>query len=225
MKRSPPYTALGGSVMGALVIGVAVRSIWPDQIWVNQPLHSSLEALGGLAAIAMAFVLFASKPEQSEGKAQIVAVGFLGMGLLECFHAISPAGDGFVFLRSVASLTGAVAFALAVAPRTVTSVGASPWVPRIIGGGAICLGLWTLSFPENVPQMTVESKFNPQAIALNALAATLFIVSAIGFLADFWRSRESLAYLFACLGLLFGMAEIMFLRSAPWDSGWWYWAM
>ena len=223
MKRSPPYTALGGSVMGALVIGVAVRSIWPDQIWVNQPLHSSLEALGGLAAIAMAFVLFASKPEQSEGKAQIVAVGFLGMGLLECFHAISPAGDGFVFLRSVASLTGAVAFALAVAPRTVTSVGASPWVPRIIGGGAICLGLWTLSFPENVPQMTVESKFNPQAIALNALAATLFIVSAIGFLADFWRSRQSLAYLFACLGLLFGMAEIMFLRSAPWDSGWWYW--
>src|SRR5437899_11975598 len=48
-------------------------------------------------------------------------------------------------------------------------------------------------------------------------------VSAIEFLADFRRSRQSLAYLFACLSLLFGMAEIMFLRSAPWDSGWWYW--
>jgi signal transduction histidine kinase len=202
---------------------MAVRSIWPDQTWVNQPLHSSLEALGGLAAIAMAFVLFASKPEQSEGKAQIVAVGFLGMGLLECFHAVSPPGDGFVFLRSVASLIGAVTFALSLAPETMSGIGASPWIPRIIGGGAICLGLWTLSFPENVPQMTVEGKFNPQAIALNALAATLFIVSAIGFLADFRRSRQSLAYLFACLGLLFGMAEIMFLRSAPWDSGWWYW--
>src|SRR5439155_18853946 len=124
MKPVRPYKAIPGIVLGALAVGIAVRSIWPDQIWVNYPLHSSLEALGGLAAIAMTFVLFASKPEQSEGKAQIVAVDFLGMGLLECFRAISPAGDGFVFLRSVASLTGAVAFALAVAPRSVTRVGA-----------------------------------------------------------------------------------------------------
>ncbi|MEP6601993.1 MAG: MASE3 domain-containing protein, partial [Nitrospirota bacterium] len=223
MKSFRPYTALAGIVLGAVAVGIAVRSIWPDQIWVNQPLHSSLEALGGLAAIAMAFVLLASKPEQSEGKAQIVAVGFLGMGLLECFHAVSPPGDGFVFLRSVASLMGAVAFALAVAPRSVTRVGTSPWVPASIAGGAICLGLWTLSFPESVPPMTVGGKFALQAIILNALAATLFIVSAIGFLADFRRSSQSLAYLFAYLGLLFGMAEIMFLRSAPWDSGWWYW--
>ena len=176
-------------------------------------------------AIAMAFVLLASKREQSERKARIVAVGFLGMGLLECFHAVSPPGDGFVFLRSIASLIGAVTFALTLAPETMTRIGASPWVPRIIGGGAICLGLWILNFPENVPRMTVEGKFDPQAIVLNALAATLFIVSAIGFLADFRRSRQSLAYLFACLSLLFGMAEIMFLRSAPWDSGWWYWHM
>ena len=139
MRRSPPYTALAGSVMGALVIGIAARSIWPDQIWINQPLHSSVEALGGLAAIAMAFVLLASKREQSERKARIVAVGFLGMGLLECFHAVSPPGDGFVFLRSVASLIGAVTFALTLAPGIMTGIGASPWGPRIMGGGAICL--------------------------------------------------------------------------------------
>ena len=223
MKSFRPYTALAGIVLGALAVGIVVRSIWPDQTWVNQPLHSSLEALGGLAAVAMAFVLFASKQEQSERHAQMVALGFLGMGLLECFHAVSPPGDGFVFLRSVASLTGAVAFALAVAPRTVTGVGASPWIPRIIAGGAICLGLWTLVLPESVPPMTVQDKFSVQAIILNAVAATLFITSAIGFLADFRRSSQSLAYLFAYLGLLFGMAEIMFLRSAPWDSGWWYW--
>jgi signal transduction histidine kinase len=223
MKPFRPYMVLAGIVLGAVAVGIAVRSIWPEQIWINQPLHSSLEALGGLAAIAMAFVLLASEPGQLEGKAQIVAVGFLGMGLLECFHAVSPPGDGFVFLRSVASLTGAIAFALAVVPRTVTGVGASPWVPPSIAGGAICLGLWTLSFPESVPQMTVQGKFAPQATILNAVAATLFIASAIGFLAAFRRSSQSLAYLFAYLGLLFGMAEIMFLRSAPWDSGWWYW--
>ena len=223
MKSFRPNTVLAGVVLGALAVGIAVRSIWPDQIWVNQPLHSSIEALGGLAAIAMAFVLFASKPEQSEGKAQIVAVGFLGMGLLECFHAISPTGDGFVFLRSVASLTGAIAFALTLAPQAVSGVGASQGVARAVGAGAICLGLWSLSFPEAVPQMTVEGKFAQPAFILNALAATLFIASAMGFLADFRRANQSLAYLFAYLGLLFGMAEIMFLRSAPWDSGWWYW--
>ncbi|HEY3197860.1 MAG TPA: ATP-binding protein [Nitrospirales bacterium] len=223
MKSFRPYTVLAGVVLGALAVGITVRSIWPDQIWVNQPLHSSVEALGGLAAIAMAFVLFASKREHSDGKAQIVAVGFLGMGLLECFHAISPVGDGFVFLRSVASLTGAMAFALTVASHPVSRVGASPGIARIVGAGAVCLGLWSLSFPETVPQMTVAGKFARPAIIINALAATLFIASAIGFLADFRRSGQPLAYFFGYLGLLFGMAEIMFLRSAPWDSGWWYW--
>ncbi len=223
MKSFRPYTVFAGIGLGALAVGIAVRFIWTDQIWVNEPLHSSIEALGGLTAIAMAFVLFASKREQSERKTQIVAVGFLGMGLLECFHAVSPPGDGFVFLRSMASLVGAVVFALALSPWIATGVGALRWVPRVIGGGAICLGLWTLSFPENVPSMTVQGKFALQAIALNALAATLFIASAIGFLIDFRRSSQSLAYLFACLSLLFGITEIMFLRSAPWDSAWWYW--
>jgi signal transduction histidine kinase len=223
MKSFRPYTVLAGIVTAILAIGIAVRGISPEQVWVNEPLHSALEMLGGLGAIVMAFVLFASRQEQSEQKAQIVALGFLGMGLLECFHAIASPGDGFVFLRSVASLVGAAAFAFASSPYNLTGLLASRWITVAIGVSAICLGLWTVGFPEKVPEMTVQGKFALQAMAVNAVAATLFIASAIGFLSDFRRSSQSLDYLFASLGLLFGMAEIMFLRSAPWDSGWWYW--
>jgi len=223
MTFSRPYVGLTGIVFGAVSLGVVVRSILPDNIWINQPLHSSVEALGGLAAIAMAFVLFASKQEQSDQHVQMVAVGFLGMGVLECFHAVSPPGDGFVLLRSLASLMGAVGFALAWVPTVATSVTRSHWVPRLVVAGMILLGLWTIAFPRTVPQMTQHGEFVARAVAVNGLAALLFIAGSIGFLLVFRRSNQPETYLFACLGLLFGMAEIMFLFSAPWDSGWWFW--
>jgi signal transduction histidine kinase len=118
---------------------------------------------------------------------------------------------------------GAGAFALAGAPGTVARIFTSQSVPRLVVAGMILLGLWTLTFPGAVPQMTQHGKFVAPAVAVNGLAAILYIAGSIGFLAVFRRATQPEAYLFACLGLLFGTAEIMFLFSAPWDSGWWFW--
>lgn len=225
MKAKPVLLnlALVGITAGALLLSLAVRLVWPDQRWLYEPLHSAMEALGGLAAIVMAFVLLQRKQEPGGGKFALLALGFLGMGLLEEFHAIAPLGNGIVLLRSVASLVGGVGFVLVWLPEVEKERVWVRWMPWVIAVACLTLGLWTLAFPEHVPKLMRNGEFTATAIAPKSLACMLFIAGAVRFLRDFQRSGQSEDYLFACLGLLFGAAELMFTYSAIWDSAWWFW--
>lgn len=227
MKTKPVLhnLALVGITGGALLASVAVRFVWPDQRWLHEPLHSSMEALGGLAATVMAFVLLQRKLEPGGGKFELLALGFLGMGLLEEFHAIVPLGNGTVLLRSLASLAGGVGFALVWLPEAEKEGERVwlRWMPGIVAAGCLTLGLVTLGWPERVPQLMREGEFTATAIAPKSLASMLFVAGAVRFLRDFQRSGRSEDYLFACLALLFGAAELMFTYSVIWDSAWWFW--
>ena len=210
-------------ISAALLSSVGIQLVWPGRQWVNQPLHSAIEALGGLAAIVMAFVLLQKKQEPGGRKFALLALGFLGMGMLEEFHAISEQDNGTVFLRSVASLVGGIGFALVWLPETGTKGIWKLRMPWLIAAGALAFGLWTLAFPDQLPQMIRDGQFTATAIAPKSLACILFLAGAARFLADFRRSGRSDDYLFACLALLFSVAEFMFTYSALWDSGWWFW--
>lgn len=209
---------LAAGVIGSLLAGLEV--LWPERLWMNVQLHSALEALGGLAAIVMAFVLRQRRQEPGGDKFSRLALGFLGMGLLEEFHAVASADNGMVLLRSVASLVGGMGFALVWLPaakgRRWTR---APWV---VASGCLAFGFWTLAFPDQLPQMIRAGEFAAAAVALKSLACLLFLAGAIRFLRDFQRSGKSEDYLFASLALLFGAAELM-VTTAFWDSGWWLW--
>ncbi len=214
---------LVGITAGALALSVGVRLVWPDERWLYEPLHSAMEALGGLAAVVMAFVLLQGKQEPGGGKFGFLAMGFLGMGLLEEFHAIAPLGNGMVLLRSLASLIGGIGFVLVWLPGAEKErawVRPMPWVMAVT---CIALGLWTLALPGHVPQLIRGGEFTATAIAPKSLACMLFIAGAVRFLRDFQRRGRSEDYQFACLGFLFGAAELMFTYSAMWSSGWWFW--
>ena len=118
MKAKPVvlHVVLAAVVIGALLAGLAVQAAWPERRWMNIQLHSAMEALGGLAAIVMAFVLLQRREEPGGDTFSRLALGFLGMGLLEEFHTVSPLGNGTVLLRSVASLVGGIGFALVWLP-------------------------------------------------------------------------------------------------------------
>ena len=90
----------------ALPSGLLIHFLWPHVVWVHLPLHSTVEALGGLAAILTGLVLLARKVEWDDARLQGIASGLLGMGILEGFHAVSSPDHGFVLLRSAASLLG-----------------------------------------------------------------------------------------------------------------------
>lgn len=223
IRSVPLQLVLGLSAALTLFASLTLRFLFPQLRWHQEHLHSAMEALGGLLAIVMAIVLFQRNGQQRDRKSEALAIGFLAMGTLEEFHAVSPPGNGFILLRSLASFFGGVGFALVWLAEPHDRWPKKPWLPCGLAAGNIGLGLAILGFPEQVPEMLRNGEFAPTAVAPTSLACLLFLAAAFRFYLDYQHGGKSDAYLFACLALLFGLAELMFTYSLLWDARWWFW--
>jgi signal transduction histidine kinase len=210
-------------VAAAWLSGLIAHLLWPSHTWVNLPLHSTLEALGGLGAVLTGLVLLARKAEWEDERLQGVASGLLGMGILEGFHAVSSPDHGFVLLRSAASLLGGVAFSFVWHPPGMIGKRTRELVPYLVLGGTVAFGMLVIAVPGQLPRFTVQDQFAPMALAVNGLAAVLFLAGAAGFWLEAGRTGRPEHQLLATLAILFGCAELMFLFSAPWEREWWTW--
>jgi len=217
------YLVATACSVGALLGGTALHAMWPDWRWRHEPLHSTVEAVGGLVTIAMAMVLLHTHDQSTAGKYRALAAGFLGMGILEVFHAMARPGNAFVLFRNLASLAGGIGFLLAWRSHPPAGVFARRWLPWVIATGALSIGMWFLIFPQSIPEMVRNGEFTPTAIAPQSIACMLFLFAAARFLWDYRRSERAEDALFASLALLFGLAEFVFMYSIPWDNRWWFW--
>jgi signal transduction histidine kinase len=224
-KRTQSYVFLAAIVVCSLAVQVSANVLWKDVRFISEPLHSTVEAIGAAIAIFMAIVLLWGKKEEYGGKLFPLAMGFLGMGLLDAFHAIASFNRGFVLLHSVAGLVGGFWFSLVWLPglasrKTEVWKRLSPW---IVAGGAALFGIWTISARWTLPVMLQEGRFTTLAVAINLTAGALFAVSTVRFVIDFHRSGSREFFLFACMATLFSIAQFRFPFSAPWDISWWLW--
>jgi signal transduction histidine kinase len=217
------YAMPAGLTAGALLASAAVKALWPDWHWQHEPFHSTVEAIGGVASIAMAMMLLQRQGDVSHQTHDTLAAGFLGMGVLEVFHASATTGDGFVLLRNVASLVGGIGFALIWVPSNTWSRrwGAAFFVSVI--AAATAFGCWVIGFPEQIPPMIRHGEFTPSATAPQSLACLLFLAGALRFFLDYRRWGRGEDYVFTALALMFGMAEFVFMYSIPWGGRWWFW--
>lgn len=227
-----PYRRCDGSTVPLAIVTsigltlslvLIVHAVLPSWRWYQPLIHSAIEALGGLCAIVLALVLFKQESGRSETNALPLAIGFLAMGVLEMCHAVSEPGNGFIALRGLASLSGAMGFALSWLPRSPHPWPRTAWLPWATAGGAATLGSFIVLFPDRVPEMTFNGAFTPAAFLPTTLASLLFLASAGRFLWDYRQSGTAEAYLFCCLALAFGLAELMFTYSWLWDVRWWAW--
>ena len=172
----------------------------------------------------MAAVLFHTPQGAAvAGKYRALTAGFLGMGILEEFHAVVAPGNAFVLFRNLASLVGGIGF-LSIF-RTGNRGEAAPrrWQLWVIAMGSLSVGTWFVAAPHQVPDMMRNGVFTPAAVAPQSVACLCFIAAAGRFLQDYRRSRQAEDGLFASLALLFGLAEFVFMYSLPWDNRWWFW--
>ncbi len=201
----------------------ATYALWPDQQWVNESFHSTMEALGASAAVFMCVVLLQKIRVEENGKLFFVAMGFLSMGVLDGFHAIYSPGEPFVFLHSIAGLSGSIGFALIWLSSLNSYAFRKKWIPWAVGGAATLVGIWAISFPGTLPQMVNDEGFTRVAMVINVLSGALFLIATSYFLLDFFRTENLRSYLFASLALLFGVSGLIFAYSDLWDHSWWQW--
>ncbi|MBI2979681.1 MAG: hypothetical protein HYY41_02490, partial [Chloroflexi bacterium] len=172
-RRLLLYVAL--VVIVALVpVGAIYHILWPHFLLQNEPLHSTIESVGALAAILMAILLLQRQPDEGARQLFWVATGLLGAGILDSFHAISQPGQGFVLLHSTAVLVGGFGFALVWIPETYPSTSMRKWILWAVITGTILFGIWTFLFRGTLPVMVQDGQFTTIAKVLNLLSGILF---------------------------------------------------
>ncbi|MDM8554734.1 PAS domain S-box protein [Desulfococcaceae bacterium HSG7] len=222
-KRFRLYLALM-AIFTALSLAVAVTHYYMQLHWqwANVPFHSTVEALGALIAVFMALMLLQREQDKGGGKL-FLALGFLGMGLLDCFHAVILPSNEFVFLHTMANLIGGLFFALTWMPAAGRNLSGKAWYFRIVSVGSVSGGIWALLLPETLPAMVRNGDFTTTAIAINILAGVLFLAAVLRFMLDFRYTGSSEIFSFACMSLLFGMSGLAFPFSSIWRIEWWLW--
>ena len=217
------YLILGAGSAMSILAGPLLQALWPDWRGHHVPLHSTMEALSGLASIATAGVLFQRGQRARDANFQALGSGLLGMGLLDIFHAIAQPGNGFVLLRNMAGLVGAVGFSLVWRSECRPAGAPRLWIPWIVAAGATAFGTWVLLSQGQIPEMIRHGEFTPTAVAPQSLASILFLAASWRLLVIYKRTGRPEDYLFAYLALLFALAELVFMYSVPWDTRWWFW--
>lgn len=225
IERRDLYLILAGIAIGLVLFIFALKALGIEWLLVNEPLHTTMEAVGGVAATLMAIFLILKRREEYGAKFFLLAMGFLGMGLLDVFHAASVPGHKFVLLHSVASFVGASWFALTWVPWCASERDA-PWkrrAPWAVVIGVMLFGIWTSAAHGTLPMLVEAGTFSTTAIAINLGSAVFFMAAATRLLIDFSRIGRPEIYLFACMASLFGLANLMFPLSELWDDTWWFW--
>ncbi len=213
-----------------LVIIIAVLSFRggmhifiPHWRWESFPVHSALETVGAMTAFLMAIFLMYRNKDEGGVKLYLPALGFLGMGMFDAFHAVALPGHGLVLLHSLAGLAGGFFFALVWLPEAVKK---KLYKKEFIGAVIACVvitGILVLRFRGAFPLMVVDKQFTPAAIYINFASGIFFIAGAVYFLFHYYKTNDLESYLFCCLATLFGLAGFMFKYSTLWEDDWWFW--
>jgi hypothetical protein len=211
--------------LGAALLGLFDR-LYPWQ-WQHLQLHTTIETLGGMTACLISIILFIQSQEKLDANLVMLATGFVSMGVLDTAHAISQIGDSFIFLHSVASLSGSFFF-VSVWFSKGRRFGSRNELRFIYFGFialSVSIGLRALLFPDDVPKIMplFDGKFTMAAVLINLTASLLFIASVFKFYQVYEQGKDKRDLLFACLAYLFGIAAMIFPFSSPWNGMWWIW--
>lgn len=223
-KASALFVALVFGGIIPVVAGYALNFHLPEWRLDNLPLHAVVEALGTFAAIGIGILILTLLAFGRLPTCYIwLAGGFFTMGLLDGFHAMTHAGQAFVWLHSIATFLGGVFFALLWLPDRVSKHISA----RSITIGSVLLasgiGLATTSGIMEFPSMVEDGQFTHAAKLLNFAGGLGLLAGAGYFLIQKKSTRTGAELLFATQAVLFGGASILFEFSVLWDAAWWLW--
>lgn len=189
----------------------------------NPTLHTAVEMLGAIPAVSFA-VLLLGQGRQGDLKDHLypVALGFLAMGILDGFHAISDeTAPGFAWLRSLAAIAGGLFPALVWLGwgRALQRL-AFHYVVAALAG---VIGIFFLLRPGALPALDGDGGFVVALGAINVIAGLLSFATCAYFANRHARSRDFEDLTFAAFYMVLGTAATIFPFSRLWDGEWWLW--
>jgi hypothetical protein len=195
---------------------------------VKEQIRSSIEAFGAMAAISMSLLLLQSHQKNGEkkrGEFFLLSMGFLMMGILGTFVAVSVPGHGYNLLHGLRTIFGSIWFALIWLPACGSYISKKKTVPWIVAFLSVLTGFVVLQFREFLPVMVINGELTSFAIQVNIISGVLLFVTAIYFLLEFLRSSTKGSYLLTCVFILLGLSAFGIRIAVIWSEDWWFWHM
>ncbi len=218
-------------LLGMLLVLISfsiVNILWTQLFWhfadvVDYPLHSSMEAVGAIAAILVAFmplqVLFGKyKPSYI-----FLSAGFLMMGLWGLFHSFYEIGNGFVFTHSIALLAGGFFFALFVFPWKINADKIKPRLLFVVGSITILLGIISLLNQNIFPEMVHNNVFTLTANRIYLIAGLFFLISAVKIISIYIKEKNLGVVILLFTAVSSAIVGFNFQYSEAWSDSWWLW--
>jgi PAS domain S-box-containing protein len=197
---------------------------WEHSVVINYPLHSTIETIGAVSAIIMAFLsleIFAKKINPSY---VFISFGFLAMGIWDMFHAIVSPGNGFVLTHSLALLSGGLFFFLSIFPAGDTLVRKKALALFFTAVVFVSAAVSTIIFRQHLPRMIGDGgEFTLIADVINIAAGILFFITAIKLAVDYYKHRVPGLTVLIFVATLSAMAGLTFHYSHAWTDHWWFW--
>jgi signal transduction histidine kinase len=211
-------------VVCATGLALGLRATFATQQYVNEPLHSSIEAIGGCIALGMSALLLIRWLEDGPAHFLWMSTALVMMGVLDLAHACSERSPAFFWSRALPTFLGGALMAMvwlapSKRPRAVR------WLrpPLIAAVLAAPLALHLVLAPFSWPNAFAhDGGYYWWAKALNVLGGAAFATAAVFFLRRNARGEYRDADLvfgnhcviFAVAGFLFGLSHI-------WGAVWW----
>ncbi|SHJ21504.1 hypothetical protein SAMN02745216_01223 [Desulfatibacillum alkenivorans DSM 16219] len=217
-------------IAGVLLIAIPVILFF-DRLYAlhfqHIQLHSTIETFGGITVCLISLMLYLESQASLNAQLIMLATGFAAMGILDISHAISKPGDSFIFLHSVGSLFGGFFFASVwfTHGRRMRNLFELRFIYFGFAILSASVGLRALLFPGDVPRILplYDEGFTVIAVLINLTASFLFFLSMMKFYKIYRQSGAKRDLLFVYLSCLFGIAELIFPFSSPWNGMWWVW--
>ncbi len=226
------WVSLLVSAIIPITLGLLLSNLFSDWRWSHYPFHSMVESIGSLSALTIATLIIIMLNNHQLARHYImVAVALIGMGLLDGFHAVLHVGVSFVWLHSIATLTGGLLFAMVwLSEKRFTDKGQHLLI-FVTVFLSLLMGTVSVSLPDILPTMVVDGHFSVLAKFINITGGIGFLIGTSYFIYDYLKAnKEQVAeniktedMVFANHCLLFGIAGLLFETSVLWDAGWWWW--
>ena len=219
-------------VLPALVTW-GLREVWDQQVFLNEPIHSSLESSGSLVALVLGFLLLAQRRFESVSsheslKLVWIASALFAMGILDGFHAILHVSSSFFWTHGFATFFGGLFYVLVWLPKRFATVTVTKSTAWIAFGLSAALGLFLDVEPDLLPRaFSADGTFSDLAVALNIVGGLGYLAAAFYFLRHKETGKNQLSndgnLIFAAQCLMLGVAALLFSFANMWSAVWWFW--
>ncbi|QOY50980.1 diguanylate cyclase [Candidatus Sulfurimonas baltica] len=207
-----------------IILGKFLHSYF-HMVIISIPLHSAIEASGGVIAIVIAMIFYIKYSKNLViTHFNYSTIALLAMGIIDIFHASVMPGKMFVWLHSTAVFFGGIFFMSVWLKEIHVSKKVYSLIPIIFIIFPILFSLLSIYFSHLVPDMlNADKTFSTTANVLNIIGGLGFFIASLKFVLNYIKTQNTDEILFAGHTMLFGIAGVLFVSSVVWDMQWWLW--